>query len=105
MGSYDWAFWLGLAVLLGLIEVASLDLVFLMLAGGALAGAVVAIGTDNLVVEAPVALITAVAMLAVVRPVAVRHLRTPLALRTGTAALVGQHGVATERVDRNDGRI
>jgi membrane protein implicated in regulation of membrane protease activity len=105
MGSYDWAFWLGLAVLLGLIEVASLDLVFLMLAGGALAGAVVAIGTDNLVVEALVALITAVAMLAVVRPVAVRHLRTPLALRTGTAALVGQHGVATERVDRNDGRI
>jgi len=52
-----------------------------------------------------VALIAAVAMLAVVRPVAVRHLRTPLALRTGTAALVGQHGVATERVDRNDGRI
>jgi membrane protein implicated in regulation of membrane protease activity len=105
MPEYDWAFWLGLAVLLGLIEVASLDLVFLMLSAGALAGAVVALGTDDLVVEALVALVTAIAMLAVVRPIAIRHLRTPLALRTGTAALIGQHGVATERIDRNDGRI
>jgi len=105
MQEYDWAFWLGLAVLFGVVEVASLDLVFLMLAGGALAGAVVAFGIDNVVVEALVALATAIAMLAVVRPVAIRHLRTPRAIRTGAAALVGQYGVATARIDRHDGRI
>jgi membrane protein implicated in regulation of membrane protease activity len=102
---FDWAFWLGLAVVFGIVEVASLDLLFLMLAGGALAGAVTALFIDNVVVEALVSLAAAVAMLAVVRPVALRHLRTPLAIRTGTAALVGQHGVATARIDQHDGRI
>ncbi len=102
---FDWAFWLGLVVVFGIVEVTSLDLVFLMLAGGALAGALVSTVTDNIVVEALVALAAAIAALAVVRPVALRHLRTPVAIRTGTAALVGQHGVATERIDRHDGRI
>jgi membrane protein implicated in regulation of membrane protease activity len=44
-------------------------------------------------------------MLAVVRPVALRHLRTPLAIRTGTAALIGEHGLVLEPVDRNGGRV
>jgi membrane protein implicated in regulation of membrane protease activity len=105
MRDLDWAFWLGLAVVLGIVEVTSLDLLFLMLAGGALAGAVTALVTDNLVIEALVSLVVAVTMLAVVRPVALRHLRTPLAIRTGTAALVGQKAVATERIDEHDGRI
>jgi membrane protein implicated in regulation of membrane protease activity len=52
-----------------------------------------------------VALVVAVAMLAVVRPVALRHLRTPLAIRTGTAALVGEHGLVLEPVDAHDGRV
>ncbi|MDQ1628582.1 MAG: hypothetical protein QOI54_2326 [Actinomycetota bacterium] len=105
MRDLDWAFWLGLAVVLGIVEVTSLDLLFLMLAGGALAGAVTALVTDNPVIEALVSLVVAVTMLAVVRPVALRHLRTPLAIRTGTAALVGQKAVATERIDEHDGRI
>jgi len=102
---FDWAFWLGLAVVFGIVEIASLDLVFLMLAAGALGGALAAAFTDNIVIEVLFALATAVAMLAVVRPVALRHLKTPLAIRTGTAALVGQTGVATARIDRHDGRI
>ena len=35
MRDFDWAAWLGLAVVLGIVEVTSLDLVFAMLAGGA----------------------------------------------------------------------
>ncbi len=42
-------------------------------------------------------------MLAVVRPIALRHLRTPLAIRTGTAALVGERGLVLERVDGESG--
>ncbi|MGZ4631329.1 MAG: NfeD family protein [Actinomycetes bacterium] len=105
MSNYDWAFWLGLAVVLGIVEVASVGLVFAMLAVGALAGAVTALVTDNVAVEAVVAMVVAIGMLLVVRPVAFRHQRSPLAIRTGVAALVGEHGVALERIDQHDGRI
>ncbi len=105
LGGYDWAAWLGLAVLLGVVEVTTLDLTFAMLAAGALAGSATALVTDNLVVQALVALVVAIAMLAVVRPVALRHLRTPLAIRTGTDALVGERGLVVEAVDGNSGRI
>jgi membrane protein implicated in regulation of membrane protease activity len=104
-GGWDWAAWLGLATVLGIVEVTTLDLTFAMLAVGALAGTATALGTDNLVVEALVALVVAVAMLAVVRPVAIRHLRTPLAIRTGTEALVGERALVLEPVDAHGGRV
>ena len=105
LGGYDWAAWLGFAVLLGVVEVTTLDLTFAMLAAGALAGAATGLVTDNLVLQALVALMVAVAMLAVVRPVALRHLRTPLAIRTGTDALVGERGQAIAAVDGQSGQI
>ena len=105
LGGYDWAAWVGLAVLLGVVEVTTLDLTFAMLAAGALAGAATGLVTDNLLVQALVALVVAVAMLAVVRPVALRHLRTPLAIRTGTDALVGERGLVIEAVDGRSGQI
>lgn len=105
LGGYDWVAWLGLAVVLGIIEVTSLDLMFAMLAVGAIAGAGAALVTDNLLVQALVALLVSVAGLAVVRPVALRHLRTPHAIRTGTAALVGEHGLVLEPVSRETGRV
>jgi len=105
LGGYDWAAWLGLAVVLGIVEVTTLDLTFAMLAAGALAGAGTGLVTDNLVMQFAVALVVAVAMLAVVRPVALRHLRTPLAIRTGTAALVGERGLAVEAVDGTGGQV
>jgi membrane protein implicated in regulation of membrane protease activity len=105
MGDFDWAAWLGLAVVLGIIEVTSLDLVFAMLAVGALAGAITALVVDNVVVEVLVALAVSLGMLFVVRPIALSHLRTPHQIRTGVAALIGERGVVTERVDGQDGRI
>ena len=104
-GSYDWVAWLGLAVVLGIMEVTSLDLVFAMLAVGALAGAASGLFIDNVLVQVLIALVVAVGMLFVVRPIAMRHLRTPHAIRTGTDALVGQRGVVLEVVDGEGGRI
>ena len=43
LGDNSWAIWLSLAFLLGVAEIMSLDLVLIMLAVGALAGAVVAV--------------------------------------------------------------
>lgn len=104
-GDYDWVAWIGLAVLFGIIEVTTLDLVFAMLAAGALAAALTGIVTDAVLLQVLVALVVSVAMLGVVRPLALRHLRTPLAIRTGTDALVGQRGLVLEPVDGHNGRI
>ena len=97
--------WIIAALVLGGIEITTLDLSFLMLAVGALAGALTAGFTDQVLVQAVVAAVTAVAMLGFVRPVALRHLRVPTAIRTGVDALVGRQALVTERVDRHDGRI
>ena len=105
LGGYDWAAWLGLAVVLGIVEVSTLDLTFAMVAAGALAAFVVAGFTDNLVIEAVVAMGVSVAMLAVVRPLALRHLRQPLAIRTGTDALIGEQAVVLETVTAASGQV
>ena len=105
MGDYDWAAWLGLAVVLGLVEVTTLDLTFLMLAAGAVAGAGAAGVGAPLAIQAVVAIVAAIGMLFVVRPIALRHLRTPAAIRTGTDALVGSGAVAIERVDAHGGQV
>jgi membrane protein implicated in regulation of membrane protease activity len=104
-GSFDWVAWVGLAVVLAIIEVTTLDLVFAMLAVGALAGAAAGLVTDSLLVQVLVALVVSVGMLFVVRPIALRHLRTPHAIRTGVAALIGQQGLVLEAVDARDGRV
>ena len=49
--------------------------------------------------------LVSIAAVGVLRPVARRHLRTPGQLRSGTAALVGEHAVVLERVDRDSGQI
>jgi membrane protein implicated in regulation of membrane protease activity len=105
MGDYDWVAWLGLAVVLGIVEVTSLDLVFAMLAAGAVAAALTALVTDNIVVQALVAILVSVGGLAVLRPVALRHLKTPHAIRTGTAALVGERGLVLAPVSRDGGQV
>jgi membrane protein implicated in regulation of membrane protease activity len=102
---YGWALWVGLAVVLGVVEVTTLDLTFLMLSAGALGGAAVALLGGPVILQVVVALVLAVAMLGVVRPVALRHLRTPSATRTGAAALVGSGAVAIERVHAHGGLI
>jgi len=44
-------------------------------------------------------------MLAVVRPIALRHLKTPHELRTGVDALIGREAITLERVDIHGGRV
>ena len=100
-----WYWWLIAAIVLAVIEITTLDLVFIMLAVGALAGALAALGTDSLVVQSLVAAGVAVLMLGVVRPTTLRHMRQPKEMRTGTAALVGASGVVLDRVDLDDGRV
>ena len=105
LGDNAWAGWLGIAVVLGIVETTTLDLVFLMLAGGALAGAAAAAVGAPLLLQAVVAVVATAALLGVVRPVAKRHLRTPIVARTGVAALVGRDALVTQQVDAHSGQV
>jgi membrane protein implicated in regulation of membrane protease activity len=44
-----------------------------------------------------------VAVLGLLRPIALRHRRMPPQIRTGTAALVGRHALVLERIANNEG--
>jgi membrane protein implicated in regulation of membrane protease activity len=101
----SWYWWIVIGLGLAVVEVLTVDLIFIMLVAGALAGAATALVTDSVVLEALVAAAVAGAALAFVRPVALRHLTLPMAVRTGTAALVGKAGLVLERVDAHDGRV
>lgn len=106
LGDHAWAPWLGLAFVLGIVETTTLDLVFLMLAGGAAAGSLTAlVGVDTLWVQILVAVVVSVALLGFVRPVAKKHMRAGTGARTGAAALVGRKGVVVEAVGAESGLI
>lgn len=101
-----WVWWLVAALVLGILEVAAGgSLVFLMLAAGAAAAALAAAAGGGTAVTVAVFSLVSVAMLAVVRPVARRHLRQPSAIRTGVDALIGGDALVLERVDARDGRV
>lgn len=97
--------WIIAAVVFGILEVVSLDLVLIMLAAGALAGAGAAAAGAPFLLQAGVAGGVAVLGIFAVRPIALRHLRsTPEAL-TGVDALIGQKVTVTEEVTAESGRV
>ena len=101
----DWVVWLLLAVALGAGEVFTLGFILGPIALAALAAAGTAAIGAGIVVQLIVFIAGSLASLAMVRPIARRHMRTPAALRTGTAALVGARAVVLDRVDSNGGRV
>jgi membrane protein implicated in regulation of membrane protease activity len=101
----DWQAWVGLAVLLGALELFSLDLILLMLAGGAVLGMVAAIIGLPLVAQVLIALAGSVAALALVRPSVVKRLQGGPTLVLGHDALVGRQALVIERVSAHGGQI
>lgn len=93
-----WAAWLSGGILLGVAEMFSLDLFLAMLAVGALAGMGTALVTDSFVIQAVVAAVVSVAMLAVVRPSLAKRLHGGPELSLGNARLIGMPAVVTEPV-------
>jgi membrane protein implicated in regulation of membrane protease activity len=101
----DWVLWVVLAAALAIGEVLTLGFLLGLIALAAvLAGVVAAIG-GGVVIQLVVFIVASIASIALIRPIAQRHLRTPARLRTGTAALVGAKGVVTERVDDLSGQV
>jgi membrane protein implicated in regulation of membrane protease activity len=71
----------------------------------AVAGAVSSLFGAPLWLQLIVFAASSFASLALLRPIARRHLRMPHAIRTGAAALVGAHAVVLQRVDANGGLV
>lgn len=93
-----WETWLGLAILLGVAEMFSLDLVLIMLAVGAVAGMAVALAGGPFALQALVAAAASIGMLAVVRPSIAKRFHSGPELSLGHGKLVGQRGVVTEEI-------
>ena len=95
---HAWEAWLGAAILLGVAEMFSLDLILIMLAVGALAGFVMAALDLNVAVQLIAAAGTSIAMLAVVRPSLAKKFQGGPELQLGHGKLVGKQGLVTEPI-------
>jgi len=100
-----WVIWLIAAVVLGIAELMTGTLAIALVALGALAAALCsALGAD-VGIQLAAFVAVSVAGLALIRPVAMRRLRRRPALRTGTAALIGQTAYVLADVSPHGGRI
>ncbi|HUL24541.1 MAG TPA: NfeD family protein [Streptosporangiaceae bacterium] len=101
----SWIVWLVLAAVLGIAEVMTTTLAFGLLAAAAVAAAIVGGVGLALPFQLIAFVLAAGAGLGIARPLAVRHIRQPPLLRTGTSALVGRSAIVTEEVTALDGRV
>jgi membrane protein implicated in regulation of membrane protease activity len=101
----DWVWWVIAAGVLAVGEIATMGFFLGPIAIAATLAAIVAVVGGGLAAQWIVFIAGSLASLLVLRPIARRHLRTPAALRTGTAALVGSPAVVLERVDRDGGQV
>lgn len=104
-GNHDWLAWVGLALVLGAIEVVSVAFVFVMLAGGALAGAAAAAVGFPPEAQVFVAVGVAVALLLMVRPVIKGRFMVADRGDIGAVAQVGRSAVVLQTVTEHDGRV
>lgn len=101
-----WETWLGLAVVLAVAEMFSLDLILIMLALGAGVGMVAALLGAPVLVQVLLAALASLAALMLARPSIARRLHGGPELMLGHGKLVGQQGVVTEEITAHaTGRI
>lgn len=104
-GNDVWLLWVAAAVLFGLLELLSGDLIFTMLGASAFGGAAAA------ALDAPAALqlavfgLMAAALLGVIRPRIAARIHDGPTLPTGQHGLVGRSAIVAETVTRLDGRV
>lgn len=104
MAAFVW--WLVAALVLGIIEVLTVDLIFLMFAIAAVATALAAGLGMPLVGQVVVFALASLVLMFLVRPWAKAHLaRSTPDIRTNAQSLVGREAVALTRLTGQDGRV
>jgi membrane protein implicated in regulation of membrane protease activity len=101
----SWIIWLVLAAVLGVAELMTVTLTLGLLAAAAAAAAVAGAFGIPVPFQILTFVVAAGAGLGLIRPIAVRHLKQPPPLRTGTAALVGRSAVVLQEVNGHGGRV
>src|ERR1700712_2968800 len=98
LGDHLTLVWIAVAILLAITELASLDLILLMLALGALVGALTAVVGGAFVLQAVLAVIASIATLGMLRPQLIKRLHSGPELTLGHNKLVGQRALVTVKI-------
>ena len=101
----EWVWWMIAAGALAVGEILTVSFFLGPIAIAAVFAAVVAVAGAGLAAQWIVFIAASVASLAILRPIARRHIMMPARLRTGTAALVGSRAMVLERVDADSGKV
>ncbi len=102
---HSWIVWLIVAAVLGVAELLTTTLAFGLIAVAALVAAVVGVFHLSFALQLVAFAVAAGAGLGFVRPIAIKHVKQPPALRTGAAALVGRSAIVLEEVTEHSGRV
>ncbi len=101
----SWIVWLVLAAVLGVAEVMTTTLAFGLIAAGAVVAGVVGAAGVGLPFQLAAFGVASAAGLGLVRPIAMRHIKQPPVLRTGTSALVGRSAKVLEEITDEGGKV
>ncbi|MCI8509316.1 MAG: NfeD family protein [Lachnospiraceae bacterium] len=90
--------WLLLAAIFIIVEIITLGLTTIWFAGGAFVAAIAGLCGANLVVQVILFVVVSVVLLALTRPIAVKHLDSKTE-KTNAEALVGQNAYVLQTID------
>lgn len=101
-----WLGWIGVAVAAGVVEVFTLDFVFVMIAGAALTAGLAAFLTGSVQVSILVFALSSVLLLLVARPPLQHYMRRSApASATGVDALVGRSAKVVDEITAHGGTV
>jgi membrane protein implicated in regulation of membrane protease activity len=98
-----WLLWLIAGVFAAVGEILTAGFFLAPFAVGAFGAMLADLAGGGGVVQVIVFAALTLASFALVRPIAKRHMYTPPAIRTGTAALIGRSGIVLERIANDEG--
>ena len=106
LGENWWALWLTAFLAFAVVEMLTLDLFFIMLGGGALAGLVADFAGADFWLQIVIFCVVSLLMSAFVRPVALKHLhKGPEEQRSNIDRLIGQPALVIEAVSGTSGLV
>ncbi|MDR6436312.1 membrane protein implicated in regulation of membrane protease activity [Paenarthrobacter nicotinovorans] len=106
LGENWWALWLTAFLAFAVVEMLTLDLFFIMLGGGALAGLVADFAGADFWLQIVIFCVVSLLMIAFVRPVALKHLhKGPEEQRSNIDRLIGQPALVIEAVSGTSGLV
>ena len=106
LGENWWALWLTVFLAFAVVEMLTLDLFFIMLGGGALAGLLADFAGADFWLQIVVFCVVSLLMVVFVRPVALKHLKKgPADQRTNIDRLIGESALVMETVSTSCGLV